>query len=68
MGEPPSSVSGLKACTGAEISRTICELLEWKRANGGLKNNEYRQLLAAALMLVIYVLWLRFSSQFQSWG
>jgi hypothetical protein len=21
---------------GAEISRTICELLEWKRANGGL--------------------------------
>ncbi len=28
-----------------EISRTICELLEWKRPNGGLKNLEYRQLL-----------------------
>ncbi len=28
-----------------EISRTICELLEWKRANGGLKNHECRQLL-----------------------
>ena len=28
-----------------EIARTICELLEWKRANGGLKNHECRQLL-----------------------
>lgn len=28
-----------------EISRTICELLEWKRANAGLKNHECRQLL-----------------------
>lgn len=28
-----------------EISRTICELLEWKRTNGGLKNHECRQLL-----------------------
>ena len=28
-----------------EISRTICELLDWKRPNGGLKNLECRQLL-----------------------
>src|SRR5450759_1449170 len=28
-----------------EISRTVCELLEWKRSNGGLKNHECRQLL-----------------------
>ena len=28
-----------------EISRTICELLEWKRPNGGLKNIECRRLL-----------------------
>jgi hypothetical protein len=28
-----------------EISRTICELLEWKRPGGGLKNIECRQLL-----------------------
>jgi hypothetical protein len=28
---------GLKACTSAEISCTICEVLEWKRANRGLK-------------------------------
>lgn len=28
-----------------EISRTICELLQWKRPNGGLKNLECRQLL-----------------------
>ncbi len=26
-----------------EIPRTICELLEWKRPNGGLKNHECRQ-------------------------
>ncbi len=28
-----------------EISRTVCELLEWKRPNGRLKNHECRQLL-----------------------
>jgi hypothetical protein len=28
-----------------EISRTVCELLEWKRPNGRLKNQECRQLL-----------------------
>jgi hypothetical protein len=28
-----------------EIARTICELLTWKRAGGGLKNHECRQLL-----------------------
>jgi len=28
-----------------EMSRTICELLEWKRPNGGLKNIECRRLL-----------------------
>lgn len=28
-----------------EIARTICELLEWKRTNGALKNHECRQLL-----------------------
>ncbi len=28
-----------------EISRTVCELLEWKRPNGGLKNIECRQFL-----------------------
>jgi hypothetical protein len=28
-----------------EIARTVCELLEWKRRNGGLKNHECRQLL-----------------------
>jgi len=28
-----------------EIARTVCELLEWKRASGGLKNHECRQLL-----------------------
>jgi hypothetical protein len=28
-----------------EIARTICELLEWTRSNGGLKNHECRQLL-----------------------
>ena len=25
-----------------EIARTVCELLEWKRPNGGLKNHECR--------------------------
>jgi len=28
-----------------EIARTVCELLEWRRPNGGLKNHECRQLL-----------------------
>jgi hypothetical protein len=28
-----------------EIARTVCELLEWKRPSGGLKNPECRQLL-----------------------
>jgi hypothetical protein len=28
-----------------EIARTVCELLEWKRPHGGLKNHECRQLL-----------------------
>src|SRR2546427_4027833 len=28
-----------------EISRTICELLEWRRPSGGLKNHECRLLL-----------------------
>jgi len=28
-----------------ELSRTVCELLEWKRANGRLKNHECRWLL-----------------------
>jgi hypothetical protein len=28
-----------------EIARTICELLEWKRPSGSLKNHECRQLL-----------------------
>src|SRR6202158_2854894 len=28
-----------------EIARTICELLEWKRPSGGVKNHECRQLL-----------------------
>ena len=28
-----------------EIARTICELLEWKRPSGGLKNHECRQML-----------------------
>ena len=28
-----------------EIARTVCELLDWKRPNGGLKNHECRPLL-----------------------
>src|SRR5215472_16144260 len=28
-----------------EIARTVCELLDWKRPNGRLKNHECRQLL-----------------------
>lgn len=37
-----------RECAGlgvTEIARTVCELLEWKRPNGGLKNHECRQLL-----------------------
>jgi hypothetical protein len=33
------------ALGATEIARTICELLEWKRPSGGLKNHECRQLL-----------------------
>ena len=28
-----------------EIARTVCELLDWKRPSGGLKNHECRLLL-----------------------
>jgi hypothetical protein len=28
-----------------EIARTVCELLNWTRPNGGLKNHECRKLL-----------------------
>jgi hypothetical protein len=38
-------VSQFGALGLTEISRTVCELLEWKRPNGGLKNLECRQLL-----------------------
>jgi uncharacterized protein DUF4338 len=37
-----------RECSGlgvTEIARTVCELLEWKRPSGGLKNHECRQLL-----------------------
>ena len=33
------------ALSVTEIARTVCELLEWTRPNGGLKNHECRQLL-----------------------
>ena len=38
----------VRDCMGlavTEIARTVCELLEWKRANGRLKDQECRQLL-----------------------
>ncbi|MBI4877165.1 MAG: DUF4338 domain-containing protein [Acidobacteria bacterium] len=38
-------VSEFGALGVTEISLTICELLQWKRPNGGLKNIECRQLL-----------------------
>jgi hypothetical protein len=38
-------VSDFRSLTLTEISRTICELLEWKRPNGRLKNHECRLLL-----------------------
>lgn len=37
--------SDFAALGRTEISRTVCELLEWKRANGRLKNHECRLLL-----------------------
>ncbi len=37
--------SGFSSLSLTELSRTICELLTWKRLNGGLKNHECRQLL-----------------------
>jgi hypothetical protein len=38
-------VSDFGSLSLTEISRTICELLEWKRPNGRLKNHECRLLL-----------------------
>jgi len=35
----------LSALGVTEIARTVCELLNWTRPNGGLKNHECRQLL-----------------------
>src|SRR5260370_28514757 len=47
-------VSDFGSLSLTEIARTICELLEWKRPNGRLKNHECRLLLekltAAALV------------------
>ncbi len=37
--------SQFSALSLTEISRTLCELLDWKRPNGGLKNHECRLLL-----------------------
>lgn len=37
--------SDCTALSLTEISRTLCELLDWRRANGQLKNHECRQLL-----------------------
>jgi len=37
--------SEFPSLTLTELPRTICELLNWKRLNGGLKNQECRQLL-----------------------
>lgn len=42
IGEMARDYSGLAV---TEMARTICELLEWKRANGRLKDQECRQLL-----------------------
>src|SRR6266487_3430986 len=38
-------VSDFGSLSLTEIARTICELLEWKRPNGRLKNHECRLLL-----------------------
>ena len=38
----------VKSCSGlsrAELAHTVCELLEWRRANGGLKARECREFL-----------------------
>lgn len=40
-----SVVSDFRSLSLTEIARTICELLEWKRPNGRLKNHECRLLL-----------------------
>ena len=37
--------SDFQALGRTEISRTVCELLEWRRPNGSLKNHECRLLL-----------------------
>ena len=49
---PPSEVLLIKelveACAGisrTELAHTVCELLDWKRAGGGLKARECRDLL-----------------------
>src|SRR5437879_8811955 len=39
------TVAEFPALGVTEISRTVCELLGWKRPNGRLKNHECRQLL-----------------------
>ena len=39
------TVQEFSALGVTEIARTVCELLEWTRPNGGLKNHECRQLL-----------------------
>jgi hypothetical protein len=38
-------VSDFRSLSLTEIARTVCELLEWKRPNGRLKNHECRLLL-----------------------
>jgi len=38
-------VADFRALSLTEIARTVCELLEWKRPNGRLKNHECRLLL-----------------------
>ena len=38
-------VSDFRSLSLTELARTICELLEWKRSNGRLKNHECRLLL-----------------------
>src|SRR5713226_3230965 len=42
MGQIAGEFSALRV---TEIARTVCELLEWKRPSGALKNHECRQLL-----------------------
>ena len=39
------TAGGFSALGVTEIARTVCELLEWTRPSGGLKNHECRQLL-----------------------